>query len=109
MIDFAARFAGAATLALAALPIAALATAAHAAPATVRIADLDLNSPHGQAAYQQRVDRAAIKFCKAQPGVATRVRAADDICVAAVREERSEKFVVAAQAQRAARSVYATR
>jgi UrcA family protein len=109
MTNFTSRFAGVATLALAALPLAALATTAHAAPVTVRIADLDLNSAHGQAAYEQRVERAAIDFCKAEKRPASRLRVADDSCVAAVRAEMSDKFVVAVQAQRQGQGVYATR
>jgi hypothetical protein len=41
MTDFIARFAGVATLALAALPAAALSTNAHAAPAAAQVAQLD--------------------------------------------------------------------
>jgi UrcA family protein len=109
MINYAARLAGAATLALAALPMAALSTTAYAAPVTVRVADLDLNSLHGQAAYEQRVERAAKRFCKAEKRVASRLRVADGTCVAAVRHEMADKLVVAVQAQRGQQGVYAVR
>lgn len=109
MTNFTARFAGVATLALAALPLAALATAAHAAPVTVRVADLDLNSPHGQAAFEQRVEQAAKSFCKSERRIVARLAAADAWCVSAVRAEMSEKFAVAAKAQRQSQGVYAAR
>lgn len=48
MIDFASRISGAAMLALAALPIAALATASHAEP-RAQVADITSLTPQGVA------------------------------------------------------------
>ena len=109
MTNYAARLAGAATLALAALPMAALSTTAYAAPATIRVSDLDLSSAAGQATFHQRADKAADLFCKAQKRPVSRTRVAEADCMAAVQAEVSEKFAMAQAAQRAERSVYATR
>ena len=89
MTNFAARIAGVATLALAALPAAALTTAAHAqpyAPAAVRIADLDLATPAGRAAYDQRLDAAARHFCARETSLDLKAG-----CEAGVRAEVNEK------------------
>ena len=89
MTTFAARFAGLATLALAALPAAALTTVAHAGthvPAAVRIADLDLASTDGRAAFDQRVDAAARKFCSTEASLDLKAG-----CTAGVRAEMNEK------------------
>jgi UrcA family protein len=56
-----ARIASVAALALAALPIVALPASAFAA--TVRISDLNLATPKGMAAFEQRVDYASRNYC----------------------------------------------
>eukprot|EP01036_Dinobryon_divergens_P004932 gene4932-6539_t len=61
-----------AMLALAALPMAALTTAAHAAPAAVRVADLNLASHEGRAEFNQRADYAARKFCNTEISLSAR-------------------------------------
>ena len=68
MSNLTAKIAGAATLALAVLPAAALTPAAHAAPAPVRvrIADLDLGSAAGRAALDHRVRRAGEAMCSSE-------------------------------------------
>lgn len=109
MTSFASRFAGAATLALAALPIAAIATTVHAAPVTIQISDLDLNSTAGQAVFQQRAETAAAAFCKVEQHRAGLMRVADGACRAAVKVEAQEKLAVAQAAQRDSRGVYAVR
>jgi len=87
MKNFAARVAGLATLALAALPIAALSTAAHAQGAErVHVADLNLASAAGKATFEQRVDSAARHLCRDERRL--EVNAA---CQAAVRSEANEK------------------
>ena len=89
MTSFAARFAGIATLALAVLPMAALTTAAHASsypPAAVRVADLDLGSAPGRAAFAHRVDAAARKFCAYETTLDLKAG-----CEAGVRAEVTEK------------------
>ena len=56
--------AGVATLALAALPMFAMATSAYAAqPVTVQVADLDLASTDGARELDRRVNAAAGAFC----------------------------------------------
>ncbi|MFL5294946.1 MAG: UrcA family protein [Phenylobacterium sp.] len=89
MTNFAARIAGVATLALAALPVAALTTAAHAAthvPASVRIADLNLATSAGRAAFDQRIDVAARKFCSTESSLDLKAG-----CQRGVRAEVTEK------------------
>jgi UrcA family protein len=70
MTNFASTFAGAATLALAALPFAALTTAAHAettaAPLHIRIGDLDLSSKAGLREFDRRAREAGRRPCAAQ-------------------------------------------
>jgi UrcA family protein len=88
MTNFTARIAGVATLALAALPVAALSTA-HAAtyvPASVRVADLDLSTSAGKAAFDQRTQAAARHFCSRE--MALDIKAG---CEAAVRAEVADK------------------
>ena len=89
MTNFTARIAGVATLALAALPAFALTTVAHAAshaPAAVRVADLNLASADGRAAFDQRVDAAARKFCSSETSLDLKAG-----CAAGVRAEVNEK------------------
>jgi UrcA family protein len=83
--------AAAATLAMAAIPMLALATNANAAPAvTVQVADLDTLTPAGAQAYAQRVDDAADRFCRqANPNMRLTERA---YCVSAVKAEMADKF-----------------
>ena len=109
MTSFASRFAGVATLALAALPMAALATAAAAAPVSIQVRDIDLNTASGQAAFHVRAEQAAEAFCKAERAPASRLRVAEDTCKDAVKAEVAEKFALAQAAQRADRGVYASR
>ena len=89
MTNITARLAGIATLALAVLPAAALTTAAHSAPyvqSKVRVADLNLASAAGQAAFHQRTDAAARRFCSDVTSLNTLTA-----CRAAVRAEVNEK------------------
>ncbi|MDB5475501.1 MAG: hypothetical protein JWP49_1012 [Phenylobacterium sp.] len=89
MTNFAAKIAGIATLALAALPVVALSTNAHAAPApvTVKVADLDLGSRAGLTAFDRRVQQAGARLCHDQQGLT-----AKDGCEQAVRAEAREKL-----------------
>ena len=91
MKNFTNRIAGIATLALAILPAVALATGAHA-ETSVRIADLNLATAAGQAAFTQRVNHAASAYCGDQKVL--QLRAA---CEAGVRAEVTEKLSVLAQ------------
>ena len=86
MINYAVRIAGAATLALAALPMVALATAAHA-ETTVKVADLNLLSAEGVSTYHHRADAAGRKFCLPERTVASRAS-----CRNGVQVELSEKL-----------------
>jgi UrcA family protein len=58
------KIAAAATLALAAIPMLALTTAAHAAPVNLKVGDL--STAAGVAAFEQRLDRVAKTMCAAQ-------------------------------------------
>jgi len=90
---------GLAMLALAALPIAALATASQAAAASVKVADLNLASQTGIAAFNQRADFAARKFCNTELSLSARAN-----CHDGVKMELNEKMAAirAVQASRAA-------
>jgi UrcA family protein len=94
MTNIANRIAGLATLALAALPVAALTTAAHAEPnVPVYVADLNMHSEAGVAVYHQRVNTAARQICSDQKALGL-----NGACKASVRAEAHDKL---AQAQRA--------
>ncbi|MCR5878933.1 UrcA family protein [Phenylobacterium sp. J367] len=108
MTNFASRIAGAATLALAVLPLAAISTAAAAAPApSVQVSDINLNTERGQAIFAERVERTANAFCRAErTPVSPLARHAE--CRAQVRAELNEKMPAVRQAQ-IARNTYAAR
>ena len=93
MTNFAAKISGAASLVLAALPIAALATAAHA-QTVVKVSDINVLSPQGVSEFNQRADVAAHKYCLPQRTLAGRAA-----CVAGVKTELSEKLSVLRTAQ----------
>ena len=84
------RIAGLATLVLAALPAFALATAAHAATVSVKVSDLNLNTPAGVTEMNHRIDAAANAFCARRTVTGTRL--APSSCKAAVRQEISQKL-----------------
>jgi UrcA family protein len=91
------RLAGLATLALAALPMAALSTAAHASPATVAVKDLNLLTPQGNAVLEKRIDAATLKFCAGRKPV-TEAKA----CREGVQAELAEKADAVRRSQQAA-------
>ncbi|WP_309645416.1 UrcA family protein [Phenylobacterium sp.] len=104
---FKATLAGVATLALAVIPVAALGTAAHAAPITIQTADIDTLSPQGVQAFHHRAQAAARKFCRdataGQRGLSARAH-----CMNAVQAEIAEKYEarnVALAAQRQANTL----
>ena len=82
MFKFSTTLAGVATLALAAIPALALTTAAQAAPAVVKVSDLDVaNAQHAQA-LEQRIKVAARKVCTApanQGGLSLRQACMEDV------------------------------
>jgi UrcA family protein len=88
MSSFASKISGAAMLALASLPIAALTTAAHAETA-VKVADINVLSPEGAATFNQRADAAGRKYCITQ-----RHAAEYAACRTAVKAELTEKFAM---------------
>lgn len=93
-----------AMLALAALPMTALATASHAAPASVKVADLNLASVEGVATFQQRADFASRKYCEEERALSARVT-----CRKGVRAELNEKMEVVRTAQIARSATFAAR
>jgi UrcA family protein len=99
MTNLTSRISGLAMLALAALPMAALATGAHAAPVAVKTADLNLFSAEGVATFQQRADAATGAFCREVRGVA-----AHQACRAGVKAEIADKFAMIRSARTAALS-----
>jgi UrcA family protein len=97
---FSSSIIGAATLALAGLPLLALAGAAHAAPIGVQVSDLNLNTGSGQRALEQRTQVAAQTYChsrQAEHVIDSRA------CVAGVQAEVLEKATALRQSQMAAR------
>lgn len=91
--DLTATISGLAMLALAALPIAALATASHA-QTVVKVADINLLSPQGVSEFNQRADAAGRRFCLPERTVAGRTS-----CRAAVKAELNEKITALRTAQ----------
>jgi UrcA family protein len=98
MNSIANRVAGLATLALAALPVAALSTAAHAAPSVpVYVGDLNMHTAAGAATYHQRVATAANRICDSQKGLTL-----NQVCKASVRAEAHDRLAAAQSATRLA-------
>ena len=97
------KIAAAATLALAAIPMLALTTAAQAAPMNVAVGDLSTSA--GVAAFEQRLERVAVDLCAAQgEGVGTRLVKVEG-CRAAVRAEALDKLSSGQRGQVAASGV----
>lgn len=89
MFKISSTLAGVATLALATLPMLAVASGAHAAPVVVKVSDIDTSSAHGAKILNQRIDVAAREFCgRTQPGAMARL--ADNACIRGVRTEITE-------------------
>ena len=93
MTNFAAKISTAAMLALAALPIAALATASHA-ETRVHVADLNLATPQGMATFNKRAHYAASSYCAEVMGLSARAS-----CRTGVKAELSEKAAAIRDAQ----------
>jgi UrcA family protein len=98
MKDYIARFAGVATLALAALPIAALTTAAHAQTGKVYVADLNLASPAGQKAAVSRIVHLSHEMCANERNLTQK-----DACETAVSHEARTQLAAATSSQFASR------
>lgn len=93
MTNFATRISGVAMLALAALPFAAL-PAQSLAATTVKVSDLNLASPAGQAAFADRAHVAARNYCGNVYGMIER-----SDCRAAVKAELNDKAAAVRTAQ----------
>jgi UrcA family protein len=93
MKNLTARISGPALLALAALPIIALATGANAAT-TVKVSDLNLLTPDGVAAYEARANVAARAFCNDTAIIQQHIT-----CKAAVKAELADKLTELRQVQ----------
>ena len=94
---------GLATLALAAVPMLALTTAAHAAPLNVTVGDL--STAAGVAAFEQRIDKVAAHVCQGlTAGVGTRMVKTSG-CREAVRAEAIDKLSASQRRQVAASGV----
>lgn len=86
MTNYASKISGVASLVLAALPIAALATAAHA-QTVVKVSDINLLSPQGVSEFNQRADAAGRKYCLPERTLAGRA-----VCQVGVKAELTEKL-----------------
>ena len=93
MTNYASKISGVASLVLAALPIAALTTAAHA-QTVVKVSDINLLSPQGVSEYSQRADAAGRKYCLPERTLAGRAA-----CRSGVKAELNEKLTVLRTAQ----------
>ena len=93
MNNLTAQISGLAMLALAALPIAALATGAHA-HSVVRVADINLLTADGMATFHQRADSVARDFCSDERSLSARAN-----CRIGVKAELNEKVAVIRAAQ----------
>lgn len=85
-------FSGIATLALAVLPALAIVSGAHAETVTVKVRDLNLNTPAGQKVLEQRVDVAARKYCADAITTGTHVSNSGASCRAQVKAEIMAKL-----------------
>ena len=100
MSKLTAKIASVATLALSAIPMLALTTAAHAAPMSVKVGDL--SSAAGVAAFEQRLDKAAGKLCAAQRQDVGPRMVNTEGCVEAVRAEAMDSLTQSQRSQVAA-------
>lgn len=91
MFKTSSTLAGIATLALATVPMLAIASGAHAATVVVKVSDIDTSSAEGAKILNKRVDIAAHKFCRqVRPGAISRL--ADNACIRGVRTEVAENL-----------------
>ena len=103
MTNYAAKISSAAMLLLAALPIAALPAAA-LAQTSVKVSDIDVLTPEGQAAFKLRAQNAASRYCADVYWLNARAS-----CRVAIKAELNDKFAVirAAKLEQASRSLAA--
>lgn len=98
--------AGLATLTLATVPALALATGAHAAPAVVKVSDIDMASTHGARTLAKRITSAAHDICEADGKTTLGTRAA---CIKSVRYEAEAQIEAHHMAAKAAPTQLARR
>jgi UrcA family protein len=79
MKNLTAQISGVAMLALAALPIVSLPASALAAPAVVKIADIDLLTPEGMSTFDKRAEYAARDFCRTERGLGAAATCRDGV------------------------------
>lgn len=77
---------GIATLALAVLPALAIVGGAHAESLSIKVSDLNLNTPAGQKVLEQRINVAARQYCAESVTTGTRL-GSPAACRTAVRNE----------------------
>jgi UrcA family protein len=82
--------------AISCLSVSIVAPMAHAEPARLSVSDIDLNTPQGMAAFNERVTRVANAMCESY----SRLRGYDE-CVAAVRDEAKDNLTDAIQLAKA--------
>lgn len=93
MTKFSTALAGVATIALAAVPILALATGAQAAPVAVKVSDINVDSARDAHILEHRVAKAAADYCSAAS--AGRITlAAHHACLQGARAEIQDKLTV---------------
>lgn len=102
MTKFSSTLAGVATIALAAVPIVALATGAQAAPVAVKVSDINISSPRDAHTLDQRVATAAAEFCS-NASVGRITLSARHDCLqgarAEIQEQLAQRQVMAAKPQ----------
>jgi len=81
-----------ATLTLAAVPLIGLTQAAHAAPVTVRVGDLNLANPADAAEFETRAADATKRFCRARANHERLDLMSRRACAIDVRDEINEKL-----------------
>ncbi len=91
-----------ASIAIAALPLAAVATSTHAETVRIRVADLDLNTAQGAARFNARVARTAAEMCSSYRN------AGYTACVKAVTDEARENLTAQLRNSRSAQVVVAS-
>ncbi|HEY9235684.1 MULTISPECIES: UrcA family protein [Phenylobacterium] len=89
MFKFSTTLASIATLTLATVPALALATGAHAAPAVVKVSDIDFGSAHGARTLEKRINAAVQDVCDADGRTSLGTRAA---CAEGVRSEARDQI-----------------
>jgi UrcA family protein len=104
MKNLTAQVSSIAMLALAALPIASLPASAFAAPASVKISDINLLTPEGMQTFNTRATYAARNFCRDEMDLGVAMK-----CRVAVRAELNEKVAVIRAAKLEASTTFAAR